>query len=1014
MVDNNFSLKWLANPRIFAANRVNAHSDHSFYESLEEAKANTPMALKQSLNGCWSFCYAKNPQSAPQNFYESEFNVSAWDFIEVPGHIQMAGYDKCQYTNVIYPWDGVHDLIPPQISEDDNAVGCYVKTFTVDASLLSKKTYICFEGVEIAFALWINGKFVGYGEDSFTPSEFELTSYLVAGENKIAVEVFQRSSASWLEDQDFWRFFGIFRDVYLYGIPACHSMDIFAKPTLSDDFKIGTMTVEFQTLCEKACSASFTLENKSGDEVLKSETISVKEENTLIATLENPLLWSAEEPNLYTLYLSLYDDKNELIEVSVQKIGFRRFEIKDKIMYLNGKRIVFHGVNRHEFDCYRGRSIILEDMLWDIKFMKQNNINAVRTSHYPNHKDWYKLCDEYGIYLVDETNLESHGSWQQGFRDAFPVPHDNPDWQDAVLDRANSMLERDKNHASVLIWSCGNESYGGIDIFNMSELFRTKDPSRVVHYEGVSGVDYYDRRYPATSDVESRMYCHIPLIEEYLDSSPEKPFISCEYMHAMGNSLGNMDEYIALEDKYPMYQGGFIWDYIDQAIFKKDRFGHEILAYGGDFTDRYTDYNFCGNGIVYADRKPSPKMQDVKFLYQTVRIHPDKNGFEIENKNLFTDTSAYIFNYQLLKDGKSIYNSSLTCNVAAQDKKYVEVNLPECKEAGEYALQVSMVLAENTIWANRGFEVSFGETVWAQAGDKKVAPKGSMRIAHGDYNIGVWGDNFSVMFCRECHHSGIVSLVYGGKEYVATSATPQPIYYRASTDNDRGYGYPLQDAAWFGSDLFQKQVDYKFTEEKDKFTISFTYKPAVPVELTTSVTYTVTADGKIDVTLHYDGAESMPSLPLFGLGIQTFADYQNVTYYGLGPNENYRDRNRGARLGIYHKNVVDNLSEYLVPQECGNRTGVRWATVTDNFGRGLKFTAKDKPFEFGFLPYTAYELENAKHMNELPPVHYTNIRIMADQMGVGGDDSWMSPIHEQYLLDSKQPITYSFTIEAAI
>ncbi len=1012
MKQTTFSPDWLEDPTIFAVNREVAHSAHNFYTNLAKAEQFAPMDLIQSLNGNWHFLYAKKPGDVPSGFYQKDFPVQAWDSMIVPGHIALNGYDKPQYANVVFPWDGDYDYLPGDITKDDDPTACYVKDFFISPALCGKKTYICFDGVEVAFAVWINGQFVGYSEDSFTPSEFEITPYLAEGVNRIAVEVWKRTTASWLEDQDFWRFFGIFRDVYLYATPMCHVKDVCIRTLLDDAYQNADLTVDLKLDLGEKATVTCQLTDDKGTLIVQTTPVDGQETLNLSMPVSHPKLWSAEEPNLYTLYILLKNEKGELIEVVPEKVGFRRFELIHNIMCLNGKRIVFHGVNRHEFDCHRGRSVTHEDMMWDIRFLKQNNFNAVRTSHYPNNKEWYRLCDEYGIYLIAENNMETHGTWQRITNNTryTPIPCDEPQWLDAIIDRANNMVQSFKNHPSILIWSCGNESFGGKDIYQMSQFIKKTDPTRLVHYEGVSfGDSRYDTRYPASSDMESRMYDHVENIRKYLDHNPAKPFILCEYLHAMGNSCGNMDEYAALEDEYPMYQGGFIWDYIDQAILKKDRYGKEFMAYGGDFGDRPTEYNFCGNGIVYADRVPSPKMQEVKYFYQDVRLFPEKGAIRVENRKAFTDTDMYQIRYTLLKDGVLVFSGEAFVNVAPGQSETVPISLPDMKEGGEYCLQASLQLKADTMWARAGHELAFGETIWQVSKEPLVEQYANMRVVRGDDNIGVHGDLFSVRF--GIHHAGIVSLIYGKNEYI--TMPPKPVYYRAATDNDAGYGYPLQDAAWFGSDLFQKCVDFSVKEQTDCVTISYTYKAAIAETLNTTVSYTVYPNGKIDVTMHYPGVSHMPSLPLFGWGMRVDADYQNLTYYGKGPDENYRDRNCGARLGIFKTTAVQNMSHYLVPQECGNRTGVRWATVTNHCGEGLTFRMGDAPFELGFIPYTAYELQNAAHPYELPPVHYSCIRILAGQMGVGGDDSWASPVHKQHLIDSEKPITFHFTIESA-
>lgn len=635
-------LTWLEDPEVFAVNRKEAHSDHVYYENTEEMVLGADMPLRQSLNGTWYFSYAKNPTVRVKDFYKKDFDCRMFDSIEVPGHIQTQGYDRCQYINTMYPWDGTEYLRPPMVSKEYNPVGSYVKYFVLEKNLQDKPVFVSFQGVETAFYVWLNGVFIGYSEDSFTPAEFELTPYLQDGENKLAVEVYKRSSASWLEDQDFWRFSGIFRDVYLYAVPKTHIEDLSVKSTLDNSYKNGKLYLKLKISGHTDCAVKAVLLNAE-EKIVFEKNIKGNSICEISGEVENVHAWSAEDPYLYQLYLYVEDQKGNLIEAVPELVGFRTFEMIDKVMHINGKRIVFKGVNRHEFNVRRGRSIKKEDMLWDIEFMKQHNINAVRTSHYPNESLWYRLCDIYGIYLIDETNLESHGSWQKmgECEPSWNVPGSRPEWKEAVLDRAKSMFERDKNHPSILIWSCGNESYAGTCIEAMSDYFHEKDDTRLVHYEGV----FWNREFDHISDMESRMYAKPAEIEAFLSNDPKKPYISCEYMHAMGNSCGGMKLYTDLESKYELYQGGFIWDYIDQSMLRKNEQGEEVFAYGGDYDDRATDYEFCTNGIVYADRKISPKAQEVKQLYANVKLTPDENGVLIKNENLFISTEAYTLVY---------------------------------------------------------------------------------------------------------------------------------------------------------------------------------------------------------------------------------------------------------------------------------------------------------------------------------------------------------------------------------
>ncbi|NRT77103.1 glycoside hydrolase family 2 TIM barrel-domain containing protein [Clostridium beijerinckii] len=1005
MINNKPSLDWLEDPEIFRVNRIDAHSDHWFYEKVEDIKLEDGMPLKQNLNGKWRFSYSENPSLRIKEFYKDDFDIKGFDYIEVPGHIQLQGYDRCQYINTMYPWEGHDELRPPHISKTYNPVGSYVTFFEVKDELKNKQTFISFQGVEAAFYVWVNGEFVGYSEDTFTPSEFDITDYLREGENKLAVEVYKRSSASWIEDQDFWRFSGIFRDVYLYAVPETHVNDIFIKTDLYDDFKNAKLNAELKMIGNSETTVETYLEDKEGNKIAISEKVPFSDELTLYLDAQNISLWSAEEPNLYTLYILVKKRNGTLVEVVTQKIGFRHFEMKDKIMCLNGKRIIFKGVNRHEFSARRGRSITKDDMLWDIKFLKQHNINAVRTSHYPNQSLWYRLCDEYGIYLIDEANLESHGSWQKmgQIEPSWNVPGSLPQWQAAVLDRASSMVERDKNHPSVLIWSCGNESYAGEDIYQMSEYFRKKDPSRLVHYEGVTRC----REFDDTSDMESRMYAKAAEIEEYLNDNPKKPYISCEYMHSMGNSTGGMMKYTELEDKYLMYQGGFIWDYGDQALYRKLPDGKEVLAYGGDFTDRPTDYNFSGNGLIYADRTISPKAQEVKYLYQNVKLEPDAKGVTIKNQNLFVNTDKYDLYYIVERDGKLVRDGYLNVSVAPGEEKYIELPIEKYNFLEEIVLTTSLRLVQDTLWAEKGYEVAFGQKVIKEKSDmNNHNSESKMKIIHGDVNIGVHGKDFKVIFSKQ--EGGIVSLRYNNKEFI--TRTPKTFYWRATTDNDRGNKHEFRCGQWLAATMGQKSVDFSVEEFDEKITLYYNYQlPTVP-STNVKITYEVSGEGIIKVNVKYKGVSGLPELPILGMNFKLLAEFNSFSWYGMGPEENYIDRCEGSKLGIYDSTPIDNLSRYLVPQECGNRTGTRWLVVKNHKNEGLKFTYGKAPFEFSVLPYSNMELENALHIEELPSVNFTHVNIIGKQMGVGGDDSWGAPVLPEFCIDSSKDLEYSFTI----
>ena len=995
-------LTWLEDPEVFAVNRKEAHSDHVYYENTEEMVLGADMPLRQSLNGTWYFSYAKNPTVRVKDFYKKDFDCRMFDSIEVPGHIQTQGYDRCQYINTMYPWDGTEYLRPPMVSKEYNPVGSYVKYFVLKKNLQDKPVFVSFQGVETAFYVWLNGVFIGYSEDSFTPAEFELTPYLQDGENKLAVEVYKRSSASWLEDQDFWRFSGIFRDVYLYAVPKTHIEDLSVKSTLDNSYKNGKLYLKLKISGHTDCAVKAVLLNAE-EKIVFEKNIKGNSICEISGEVENVHAWSAEDPYLYQLYLYVEDQKGNLIEAVPELVGFRTFEMIDKVMHINGKRIVFKGVNRHEFNVRRGRSIKKEDMLWDIEFMKQHNINAVRTSHYPNESLWYRLCDIYGIYLIDETNLESHGSWQKmgECEPSWNVPGSRPEWKEAVLDRAKSMFERDKNHPSVLIWSCGNESYAGTCIEAMSDYFHEKDDTRLVHYEGV----FWNREFDHISDMESRMYAKPAEIEAFLSNDPKKPYISCEYMHAMGNSCGGMKLYTDLESKYELYQGGFIWDYIDQSMLRKNEQGEEVFAYGGDYDDRATDYEFCTNGIVYADRKISPKAQEVKQLYANVKLTPDENGVLIKNENLFISTEAYTLVYRMMLDGYPVFESMRNVVVQAQEEQYVKLDYPNIDEPGEYTYEVAMELTEDTIWADAGHEICFGQFVKKVTEEEEQTTK-KMQVIYGDVNIGVKGEGFLAMFSKS--EGGLASLQYDGTEYITRA--PKTSYWRACTDNDRGAKQGFDRSMWLTAGLYQKVIDVKVEELEEQVRITFEYElPTIPKAYST-ISYVMSGDGVVHVHLLYKGTEGLPEIPAFGMDFKLKERYHNFEYYGYGPEENYVDRMEGARLGIFEGTAKENLSNYLIPQECGNRVGTRWLKVTDEYGRGLQFTCEEIPFESSVLPYSAYELENALHQEELPKIHYTWVRILAKQMGVGGDDSWGAPVHEQYRIPSDKNLEIAFHV----
>ncbi|MDO5423972.1 MAG: glycoside hydrolase family 2 TIM barrel-domain containing protein [Eubacteriales bacterium] len=971
------NLAWLEDPEVFRVNRLDAHSDHSFYETEEDQRAGRE-SLRQSLNGEWRFRWSEKPGERPADFWKDGADLSGFGSILVPGHMELAGYGKVHYINTVYPWDGHCFLRPPHVDWEQNPVGSYVKEFDLDGGLCGKRLCISFQGVEEAMYVWLNGVFVGYAEDSFTPSEFDLTGLVKETGNRLCMEVYKRSSAAWIEDQDFFRFSGIFREVYLYAKPRVHVEDLWVKAGLGEDYATGTLEAEVKVSGEEAGRIAWTLEDPDGKKVCEGELKQAghagpgladetperagvdagyaagsqesAEQKVCVWNLE-PLTipevrkWDLGEGNLYRIVLKVFAADGHLAEVVPYRIGFRRFEIREKIMLLNGKRLIINGVNRHEWNPRRGRSITADDMKKDIEVLKRNHINAVRTCHYPNQSLWYQLCDEAGICVMDETNLESHGSWQKMGRcePSWNVPGASKVWEACVVDRAASMLERDKNHPSILWWSCGNESYAGPCILAMSQYFHEKDPSRRVHYEGV----FWNREFQEISDVESRMYATPEEIRTYLENDPQKPYLLCEYMHDMGNSLGGMESYRTLLDEFPMYQGGFIWDYMDQAIYYKNAFGEEVLGYGGDFLDRPTDYAFSGNGIVFADRTEKPAMQEVRYWYAAPE---EREAIRRENERLR------------------------------------EIAEAECARA----------VPQNT---------------------------GKLQVIHGDVHLGLKGTDFEMLFSFQ--EGGPVSIVYDGEECLYRA--PRPAFWRAATENDKGNGFDTRSSVWMAADQFSKCTDIRVeeyakdrtdvldvtdfagrkpaAEDIERVTITYTYTTRTVPETEAAIAYTVDGSGRIRTELHYSGKKGLPELPVFGLRIVMPKRWERVAWQGLS-GETYPDRKAGGRFGVQEEAIA--IADYLVPQECGNHMDTCWAKVGP-----MRIRMDGTPFHFSALPYTAVELENALHKEELPRSARTVVTVLGRMRGVGGIDSWGADVEAPYHVSAEEDICCSFYIEKA-
>ena len=938
-------LSWLTDPTVFRVNRLDAHSDHVCYASPEEA-AQGETSLRQSLDGAWRFSWSPNPAARPADFWQEGFDDSSFGAILVPGHMETQGYGQIQYINTLYPWDGHTELRPPQIDREDDPVGSYVREFDLDPGLRGKRVCISFQGAEQAIYVWLNGHFVGYAEDSFTPSDFDLTPYVREAGNRLCVEVYKRSSAAWIEDQDFFRFSGIFRPVYLYAKPAVHLEDVWFQTELLEDNATGTLNIRLLLSADADGPAAVrcTLSHPAMGTIFDHELeLSVEDgasrwgfdQPPKLSQVGGNYLWSQTfrlsdvrpwrhgSPELYRVTLAIAAPDGTVAEVVPYDVGFRRFELKDGLMLLNGERVLFHGVNRHEWTPATGRAIGMADMTAAMDTFKRNHINAVRTSHYPNQTPWYRLCDQNGVYVIDEANLESHGTWQQPGKidPSQNVPGSLPEWKDCVVDRARSMFERDKNHVSVLLWSCGNESHMGDCIAAMADFFRTNDPSRLVHYEGV----IYDRAYDGFTDVESRMYAPPQAIREYLENDPKKPFLLCEYMHDMGNSIGGMESYIRLAEEFPQYQGGFIWDYMDQALWRADPNGERSLGYGGDFGERQTDYAFSANGLVFADGAEKPAMQEVRYWYSS----PEARARH--------DT--------------------------ANERTAQALSLP--------------------------------------AAPTKRAP---LRVAHGDGALGARGEAFEVLFSYV--EGGPVSLRSGNREWLWRA--PRPAYWRAPTENDLGNGFAAGSSVWAAADAWQTCGDIQVLREgPEAVSIRFTYTaPALP-GLCTQVTYTLDDTGRMAVDVHYHGGAGRPGLPLFGLRFATPVPVERVEWLGLS-GETYPDRKRGGVFGWHRE--APHIPAYLVPQECGCHTDTHAAVLHMGDGAKLVLEKGSAPFAFSAIPYTPQQLEQAAHREELPRPVRTVVTVCSAMRGVGGIDSWGADVEEAYRVGGETDRSLSFTV----
>ncbi|MBS5750573.1 glycoside hydrolase family 2 TIM barrel-domain containing protein [Actinomyces sp. oral taxon 181] len=985
---------WLHNSQAFAFNRLSARSTHR------------STAPSQSLDGTWEVALTSG-MTLSLNSPTDAFDQGDIHSILVPSTLETQGLWPPAYVNIQMPWDGHEDPQAPAAPRDCR-VAVYRRSFALDEAVAQTlkahgSLRVRFNGFATAIYIWVDGTFVGYCEDGYTASEFDITEALDNHKEKhdIVVVCYEHSSASWLEGQDSWRFHGLFRSITLVALPAAHveNLETDADYDAATGEGILTVTVHIEGALE-ATMITAELSAPDGQVVWRHDALASAERLDLDARLANVRPWSAESPSLYTLTLTLADEQGTVEQVN-QRVGFRRFEIADSVFLLNGKRLIFRGVNRHEFDARTGRTMTLDTMITDVKLCKQLNINAIRTSHYPNDTRFLDLCDEYGLYVIDETNLETHGSWCTPGDIPTPattIPGSKMEWEGACVDRLESMVRQDFNHPSVLIWSLGNESFGGEVFRSMYRRAHELNPARPVHYEGVT----WDREFDDVSDIESRMYALPDAIEDYLRDNPTKPYLSCEYMHSMGNSVGGLQLYTALE-RYPAYGGGFIWDLVDQALYHEDTAssGGEFLAYGGDFEDRPCDWEFSCDGILFADRAPKPQTQAVKALYAPVTLVPTDTGVEVAVVNLPAPVADLSIRARVLADGEVAWETTFPTATTYDECAEVPVNWPRellADTQREIVLEGALLVSTDTPWCDAGHIVSVGQTVYSRPKLTDSKPKGGASFTVGRWNIGM----------REGHNEALLSRTAGGivqwkhGETATVLHPPRLTTFRPLTDNDRGCGHGFDRACWTTAGAYARCVATNVEEGQGNVVVTYEYKLAGVNEVIVPVRYELRADGTIRLTATYPGTQGLPTMPCFGIEWALPAAIDQLRFYGRGPIEAYADRLDGATLGVWETSAAKGIAPYAVPQECGYHPGVRWCEASDTNGHGLRVEACGD-LGVSLLPYSSAQIEQAAHWWELPAPDSraaTYLRLLSAQMGVGGDNSWGSPVHDEFHVDA--------------
>lgn len=1026
------------NPQVSGINRLPAKVTSVSYSTVAEAKkGNRKESTRyKSLNGDWKFSWSPTPEKAVPNFHQNSFNDKNWKTIPVPANWELHGYGTAIYTNIKYPFTPVD---PPYTPQNDNPTGCYRTSFEVSKEWNDMQITLNFGGVSSAYYVWLNGKMIGYSEDSMLPTHFDVTPFLKEGKNNLSVKVFRWSDGVYLEDQDHWRLSGIHRDVYLTAAPKVQLYDFFVQTDLDENYKDATLKIRpkikaFDQTSLKGHTLETQLFDDNGKNILE-QPLSVKAEaiydekfgqrgkpdfGLIKANIKNPKKWSAEKPNLYTIVFSLKNSDGNITETRSAKIGFREIELIDGELFVNGESVLIYGVNRHDHSATKGKVISKELMIKDILLMKKYNINAVRTSHYPNSETWYDLCNEYGIYLMDEANLETHGLGGKLTNDAA--------WSNAFLERAIRMVERDKNHPSIIFWSLGNESGSGFNHATMAEWIRYYDNTRYVHYEGAQVT--HNKKYiedelirdPLYVDMISRMYSPIEYMEKMANFDGEnRPVIWCEYAHSMGNSTGNLFEFWDTIRSNKRMIGGYIWDWVDQALLQQTPEGENYYAFGGDMGDtEINSSNFCLNGIVDPVRVPKPALLECKKVFQPVKItakNIKNNEIEITNRHDFTNLDKFDLFWELQEDGKVLKSGTLDpIDLSPNETQVVKISYkkPKIKKGAEYFLRVGFKLNESTIWAKKGHEIAWEQLKLPIHKDlpKVNTSKFPDLTVFQDINkINIKGTDFNITFDKAS--GGLVSFLQKNKELIHNPLTPH--FWRPVTDNDRGGAKTPKILKKWRKATNNRELKTISTDRVADNILKVTTQYFIKdIDGTVNINYTIYGDGSVLVenTMLLKNTNSLPMLPKYGMQLEINKQYDDLTYLGKGPHENYSDRNLSADVGLYKESVANDYYMYIRPQESSNKTDVRWFSLTNKEGNGLSITGVSSNLSVSAWPYTTKNIEKALHTYDLKKEEFITLNIDYKQMGVGGDDSWSEDAlpHEKFRLPAKN-YSYSFLLK---